>query len=562
MKNVQNSIQYLYEILKFERKEIVSIYIYSFFSGLLQLAIPLGIQSIISFVLGGSISTSIVILILLVISSVVVGGYMQVAQMKIIEKIQQQLFLRYSFEYAYKIPHLNLKSVDGHYLPKVTNQFLDSISLQKGISKILLDVPSAMLQVLFGLLLLSFYHPVFIGFGILLVVVVLLILRFTGQKGFETSMQESKYKYKTVAYLQDVARTVTSFKFSRNTSYHVERTDHYVTNYLKARTAHFKILLTQYWTLIIFKVVITAVMLIVGVVLLIDLKINIGQFIASEIIILTVISSVEKIISSLEKVYDVMTSLEKVNELLEKPNEATGDYKLDEKTKINISFDKVSFGYLNEQKVVKNLSFEINQGEVVSIMGRYSSGKTTLLKLLAGTHHVDEGTFTINGIPIVNYHTDSLRKYIGVLFQHYDIIHGSLLENILMDEDVSLLPEVTKISKVVGLDQFVSTHKDGYDMQLLQNGQHLSGKIVKKILLMRALIKKPKLLLLEEPWLGLDYEDIENIKKYLLNEMKGTTIVVVHNEPEFALVSNKVLMLEQGEITFNGLWSDFQSKSK
>jgi len=561
VKNVQNSIQYLYEILKFEKKEIVSIYIYSFFSGLLQLAIPLGIQSIISFVLGGAISTSLVILIVLVISSVVMGGYMQVAQMKIIEKIQQQLFLRYSFEYSYKIPHLNLKNVEGHYLPKVTNQFLDSISLQKGISKILLDVPSAMLQVLFGLLLLSFYHPVFIGFGILLVIVVLLILRFTGQRGFETSMQESKYKYKTVAYLQDVARTITSFKFSRNSSYHIERTDHYVTNYLKARTAHFKILLTQYWTLIIFKVVITALMLIVGVVLLIDLKINIGQFIASEIIILTVINSVEKIISSLEKVYDVMTSLEKVNELLEKPTEVTGDYRLEEKSKINISFNNVSFGYSEEQKVIKNVSFEINQGEVISIMGRYSSGKTTLLKLLAGTHLVDEGTFAINGIPLVNYHIESLREHIGVLFQHYDIIQGSLLENILMDEDVTLLPEVSKLSKIVGLDNFVSSHKDGYDMQLLQNGQHLSGKIVRKILLMRALIKKPKLLLLEEPWLGLDYEDIENIKKYLLNEMKGTTIVVVHNEPEFAAVSNKVFLLENGQITFNGLWSDFQTKS-
>ncbi|MFZ4058290.1 MAG: ABC transporter ATP-binding protein, partial [Ferruginibacter sp.] len=154
-----NALQRIFKVFKLDKSEISSIYFYAILSGLIQLSLPLGIQSIISFVLGGSISTSLVILIFLVVTGVFIAGLLQVNQMRLIEKVQQKIFVRYSFEFADRIPKLNLHEVDSYYLPELVNRFFDTISLQKGISKLLLDIPAASIQILFGLILLSFYHP-------------------------------------------------------------------------------------------------------------------------------------------------------------------------------------------------------------------------------------------------------------------------------------------------------------------------------------------------------------------------------------------------------------------
>ncbi len=140
----------------------------------------------------------------------------------------------------------------------------------------------------------------------------------------ETSLRESQYKYGVAGWLEELARVVRSFKFSKGTLLNMKQTDNLVTGYLDARTCHFRILIFQYWALISFKVVITAAMLIVGSYLLINQQLNLGQFIAAEIVILLVLNSVEKLIINLDKVYDVLTSVEKLSKVTDKPLDQDG----------------------------------------------------------------------------------------------------------------------------------------------------------------------------------------------------------------------------------------------
>jgi ABC-type bacteriocin/lantibiotic exporter with double-glycine peptidase domain len=537
------------EILRFEKNEITSIYFYSIFAGLVQLSLPLGIQSIISFVLGGAISTSLVLMVIIVILGVFINGLLQVNQMKIIEKIEQQLFVRYSFQYAHKIPNLNQKEINDYYLPELVNRFFDTISLQKGIAKILLDIPAATIQIVFGLILLSFYHPVFIFFGILLLSILYVILRTTGDKGLETSIEESNYKYKVAGYLQELARVITTFKFSRNNSLHISKTDKYVTGYLSARTSHFKILLFQYWTLVIFKVLIVSAMLIIGGYLLVNQQLNIGQFIAAEIVILMVLGSVEKLIVNLDKVYDVLTSIEKITKVIDKPNEKSGDVLLsDLDSPLHLKVIDLSFHYEEGKNVLQNVTFEILAGEKICIMGKDNSGKSTLLRLLTGTYPNYNGSILINGVPLSNYDTKSIRVNTGILVQMQDIFQGTLRENICVGDESITTFQLNELAEIVGLKKFVDDHKEGYDLELFPMGQHLSGRVIKMILLMRALIHKPKLLLLEEPWLGLEEEYANKIKEYLLSYSKNNVMVVVGNDEEFAAKCNKVIVLEKGTI--------------
>jgi len=537
------------EILKYEKSEISSIYFYAILSGLVQLSLPLGIQSIISFVLGGAISTSLVLLIIFVIAGVFIAGLLQVNQLKLIEKIQQQLFVRYSFQYAHTIPRFNLKEVDRYYLPELVNRFFDTVPLQKSISKLLLDVPAASIQIIFGLILLSFYHPVFIVFGVFLLAVLFLILRSTGNKGMQTSIQESDFKYKVLGYLEELARVVTTFKFTRNNALHIVKTDEYVTGYLQSRTAHFKILLFQYWTLIAFKIMITAAMLIVGAYLLVNQQLNIGQFIAAEIVILMIIGSIEKLILNLDKVYDVMTSVDKITKVTDTSVERNGGLMLtDTANGISVKAAGLSFGYGGDQKVLRDIHFNIQKAQKVSIEGAYSSGKSTLLRLLSGAYPDFAGSLLINDLPVQGYDLNSLRSQTGIMLNNQDLFQGTLYENICMGAQNVSFNELNRLADIIGLKYFIDSNKMGYALALQPTGQHLSGRIVKKILLMRALVHQPKLLLLEEPWLGLEEPFQLQIQDYLLHQLPATTVIVINSDERFGRACDQRIILTNGTI--------------
>ncbi len=546
----KNAIQRILEVLKFEKKEISAIYFYAVFSGLVQLSLPLGIQSIISFVMGGAISTSLVLLIILVVAGVFLGGLLQVNQMKIIEKIQQQLFVRYSFLYAYTIPKVNLKGIDSYYFPELVNRFFDTVSLQKGLSKLLLDIPAATIQILFGLILLSFYHPVFIFFSLILIVIVYGILRFSGNRGLETSIEESNYKYNVAGWLQEMARVVTSIKFGHNSFLHLYKTDREVTGYLDARTRHFRILLVQYWSLIAFKVIITAAMLIVGSFLLVNQQLNIGQFIAAEIVIITVMNSVEKLISNLDKVYDVLTSVEKLAKVTEKPLEANGNLPpLAESAKgMTLSLKDVGFAYDEENPVLQQVSFTANPGDKIAVTGKLGSGKSTLLRVLTGSYQPYKGSITIDGLPLGNYDLNTLRSQTGILLENQDIFEGTLLENITMGDPEIRLERILYLAEKVGLKDFLDNTSGGIEMPLHPTGKRLPRKIVQKVLLMRALIRKPRLLLLEEPWLVLEEQHAAKVKQLLLEEFRDTTLIIVTTDESFMTSCNQVIHLENGTI--------------
>ncbi|HLO82445.1 MAG TPA: ATP-binding cassette domain-containing protein [Chitinophagaceae bacterium] len=552
-----NPIGRILQVLKLEKKEITAIYFYAILNGIVQLSLPLGIQSIISFVLGGSISTSLVILIILVVLGVLFNGFLSVNQMRLNEKVQQKLFVRYSFEYANRIPKLDLQSVDSFYLPELVNRFFDTISLQKSISKLLLEIPTASIQILFGTILLSFYHPVFIVFSLVLISLVSVILYFTSPRGLSTSIEESNYKYKVAGWLEELARVVRSFKFSKGTLLNLKKTDELVGGYLNARTAHFKVLLFQYWTLIGFKMLITAAMLIVGSILLINQQLNLGQFIASEIVILLVLNSVEKLIVNLDKVYDVLTSVEKLSKVIDQPVDAEGKMQLMDRIEgVSVQVQGLSFKY-DKRPVLKNISFNVEPGQKVALIGEDGSGKSTLLRVLSGAYKNYEGGILLDNVPLKNYHSDSVRKNTGILLSQQDIFNGTILENITMGNNEISPNAIMLLSEKVGLKNFLEEQHEGFETVLDPVGKRLSRNIIQKILLLRALVNDPRLLLLEEPWSNLDESHRRSIQEYLFENNKDCTVVVATtSDDEFVSKCDKVLYLKDGQLVDAGSWDE------
>jgi len=548
--NISRSLYKLFRLLRLDGKEITALYLLSILSGLIQLSLPLGIQAIINFAIVATgrkqLPASMWVLILLVVLGVLFTGMLKVNQMKIVEKIQQKIFTRFSFEFSYRIPKLNVKSIDKYHLPELVNRFFDIPTLQKSMAKLLLDIPTAVIQLCFGLILLAFYNSVFIVFGIILLVVLYLILYISSPKGFEASLEESNYKYDIGGWVQEIARGIKTFKFFNSFNLHLEKTNQLLDGYLHARNRHFQILKLQYWSLVVFKILITASMLIVGGILLIRQEINIGQFIAAEIIILTIMNAVEKLIVSLETVYDLLTSVEKINKITEKPIDEEGSYEFVKKQGIEIEAKNLSFGF-TKNDILQNISFHIKPGQKVSITGDGDSGKTVLLRLLTGVFQDFEGDLSFDQIPINNYNLNSLRNHIGIYMQKQDIFSASLWENITLGNPNIKEQDVLDTFKIVGLESFYKGLNKGFDTHLEPTGKQLSSSNVQKLLIARSLLNQPALLLLDEPMKLIAADDKQYLQNYLFG-LKDVTIIFTTNDPSLISKSEMVIHLEKGLI--------------
>jgi ABC-type bacteriocin/lantibiotic exporter with double-glycine peptidase domain len=548
--NISRSLYKLFRLLRLDGKEITALYLLSILSGLIQLSLPLGIQAIINFAIVATgrkqLPASMWVLILLVVLGVLFTGMLKINQMKIVEKIQQKIFTRFSFEFSYRIPKLNVISIDQFHLPELVNRFFDIPTLQKSLAKLLLDIPTAVIQLCFGLILLAFYNSVFIVFGIILLVVLYLILYVSSPKGFEASLEESNYKYDLGGWVQEIARGIKTFKFFNSFNLHLEKTNHLLEGYLHARNRHFQILKLQYWSLVVFKILITASMLIVGGILLIRQEINIGQFIAAEIIILTIMNAVEKLIVSLETVYDLLTSVEKINKITEKPIDEEGSYEFVKKQGIEIEAKNLSFGF-EKTPILKNISFLIKPGQKVAITGDGDSGKTVLLRMLTGVFQDFEGDLSFDQVPINNYNLNTLRNNIGIYMQKQDIFSASLWENITLGNKEVKEQDVLDTFKIVGLDNFYKSLSKGFDTHLEPTGKQLSSSSVQKLLIARSLLNQPALLLLDEPMKLIAADDKQYLKNYLFG-LKDVTIIFTTNDPALIAKCDMVIHLDKGQI--------------
>jgi len=559
------SLRRFFEVIRLEKREVSAIYFFAILSGLIQLTLPLGIQAIINFAQAAAgqskLPASMWLLILLVVLGVLAAGIMQISQMRVVEKIQQRIFTRYAFEFSYKIPKLKTTVTDGYYMPELVNRFFDTVSLQKALAKLLVDIPLAVIQILFGLILLSFYNPVFIILGLLLLAVLYMVLVYTAKPGLEASLRESDYKYRVASWLEELARAFKSFKVAGNHNLHLKKTDQLLEGYLQARTEHFHVLKFQYWSLIFFKLLITGAMLVIGAVLLVEQELNLGQFIAAEIVILTVLAAVEKLILSLDKAYDLLTSLEKLTKVTDKETETGGTLSFDPSAQgVAIEANNLAFGFNEHKHILKDINFNIKSGQKVSIFGEAGSGKSVLLDLMTGSLDHQNGNLLVNGIPIKNYRVESYRQHIGVFYHEQDIFHGTLMENLTMGDKTITTNELLELADIVGLRSFITSLPNGFDTKLEPTGKGLSTIIAKKILLMRAFTSKPDLLLLDEPFELAGGEDCQKITNYLM-QLQNTTVVVVTANPDFIKQSDMLIVVKDGSISDAGIPSEVLKKS-
>ena len=558
-------IKRFFNLIKADRKDIGRIYIFAALSGLINLTLPLGIQAIITYLSGGMISTSWVLLVSLVIFGVLLAGVMQVMQLSLSETIQQKIFQRSAFEFAIRIPRINLEQVASKYAPELINRFFDTLALQKGLSKILLDIGTASLQIIFGLILLSFYHPFFILFGIVLVLVLYLVIRFTGPRGLKTSIQESSYKYKVAYWLEELARTMGTFKLAGNSELPERRVDGLITKYLEARKNHFNILVIQYLNIIGFKSLVAGGLLIIGSLLVLDNQINLGQFVAAEIVIILIINSVEKLIVTMEPVYDVLTALEKLASVtdleLERDNGAPFQ-RNPERAPMSLALRDLRHGINPLGKpIVDGVDLDVESGERVLIHGYSGSGRSKLLELIAGLYEDYEGAIIYDDQPASSLNLRSLRCHIGDSLNEEDIFEGTIEENILLGKNWLSREDMVWACERIGLYDYIKQLHQGFNTQLSPMGSGLPEHIVRKIKMVRSIVEKPPLVVWQETLHIFSKADRGVILNCMMSKKQPWTLIVSSGSKSLAMQCDKVVIMKEGKIIFTGPYSEMEKSN-
>ncbi|MEK6479142.1 ABC transporter transmembrane domain-containing protein [Catalinimonas sp. 4WD22] len=556
----KSALKSFLRLISSEKKSIWYIYLYAILGGLISLSLPLGIQSIINFINSGIVATSVIVLIIFVLLGLLVTGGIQVMQLSIVEHIQQRLFAKTAFNIADRIPKIKIEHILKFYPPELINRFFDILTVQKGISNILIDMTSAVIQIFFGLVLLSFYHPYFIFFGLILVFVLALIVYFSGGNGLNTSLKESKYKYKLAFWLEEVARTLITFKMSGNTNLAVEKTDLLVADYTKSRKKHFKILMIQYFSFVGFKTIITAALLILGTILVVNNEINIGQFVASEIVIILIMSAVEKVISKLDKVYDLLTSSVKLEQVTTLPMEHLTGFDFDssaEKKGVSISTKDLKYKYPGSNTYsLKGIDLDIAPSEKVSVSGFNNAGKTTLLHVLLGLLEDYEGGIFYDGLSLKDINKASLHNSISNNLYDDEVFHASILENITLGRQEISKDDLLWVLEFVGLSEFIGGLPDGLNTEIIAGSLRLPENITHKILLARSIVSHPRLLILSDKLLGNEKKEKNELLDRLLNNEQSWTVIILSNDPVVLKKCDNNFFLQKGHLVYQG---DYQS---
>ena len=223
-----------------------------------------------------------------------------------------------------------------------------------------------------------------------------------------------------------------------------------------------------------------------------------------------------------------------------------------------VEFRDVSFRYYKENKeaVLSHISFAVKSGQTLGIIGSTGSGKTTLVQMIPRLYDVDEGEVLVDGVNVKDYTLENLREGVGMVLQKNVLFSGSILENLMWGDENASIEEVRKAAAAAQADGFVSSFTGGYEMDLGQGGVNVSGGQKQRLCIARALLKKPKILILDDSTSAVDTATEAKIRESFAGELKNTTKIIIAQRISSVQEADEIMVLDDGKIVGFGKHED------
>ena len=386
----------------------------------------------------------------------------------------------------------------------------------------------------------------------------------TGSHGLSTSISESKYKYKVVHWLEEMARANTAFKFAGRSALPVERTDPLVSGYLKYRNAHFRVIKQQVVGLVAFRALVVGTLLILGIALVTGNQITLGQFVASEIVIVTVLAGVEKLVGSLETVYDVLTSVDKLGHVTDLPLEPSGGLVLPDRRRrgMEVTVQHLAHAYApGLPPALDGVHLTVRPGERLGITGYEGSGQTTLLRLLSGLLDGYHGGVAIDGVPLRDLDRGVYRGAVGQLLSASDLFDGTVEENVAVGRPGVTPHDVLAALREVGLAGWVQEQLLGLRTPITNGGRALPSHVVARLLVAQGIAGHPRMVLVDDYYQNVEPDCRQELVRCLTDRGKPWTLVIVSHDPAFLSACDRVVVLADGRISREGPFAALAQES-
>lgn len=545
--------QRLRRMLLLDRHDLMVLCAYTVLIGILMLAVPLAAQALVNTIAAGVMLQPLIVLTLVVLGALLFAGFLRLMKLSLLERMQQRIFARVSLQLADHLPRVQHDEMTSEFAPHLVNRFFDVITIQKTVAKILLEGPSAVLKVAIGLILMAFYSPYLLAFDVLLILFVIFVVWVLGLGGLRSSIEESIRKYRVADWLEELARCQRSFKMNSMPSFPLERIDALVMDYVKARRNHFRVIFRQAFGNYFFQAIASAGVLAIGGWLVINQQLTLGQLVAAEIIVLGVLEGLEKLIRMLESGYDLLTSLDKVGHVTDLPIESRDGRQLPINADgASVVCRKVRFSYDGQGEVLTGLDLTLQPGEHVSLVGESGVGKSTLAGLFCGLHTPSQGLVQINGIDVREVNLDSLRNTVGLVSDSNEIFAGTIEENILVGREYIPHHDLQWALEFTSLTEELTKFTHGLKTRLVSEGRNLSRGQLQRLLIARAIVARPTLLILDEGFIGIDENDKIRILEELYNKTYHWTIIDISHDPEVVMRAQVIHVLANGQIAESG----------
>jgi len=543
-------------MLVVDKRDLVVLTVYTLITGLVSLAVPLAAQSLVNTIAAGIFIQPLIVLSLLVLTGLLFSAFLRLLKFCLVENLQQRIFARITLLLSERIPAIKASALNTEYMPELINIFFDVMTIQKSWGKLLLEVPAALLQVAIGLILMAFYSPFLLAFDLIIILFVIFAVTILGIGGLNSSIHESALKYRVAEWLEDMGRCQTSLKTNGINAFLARRSDNLVLKYIKARREHFAVLFRQALGTYFFQAIASAGILAIGGWLVINRQLTLGQLVASELVVLNVLSALEKIIRNCDTFYDLLTGLDKVGHISDLPIERRGGVQLPESEGgLHIECINLHFSY-DSREILSQLNLSIAPGERASLVGASGAGKTTLASLICALQEADAGTVEVNGFDSRDLDVMSLRRDVGLVGDVNEIFEGTIEENVGLGRPGVFHQDIRWAIDVAQLSDDLIHLPNGINTMLVSGGRNLSRGQVQRLLIARAIAERPKLLILDEAFSGIDEKTKLKIIESIFSAENVWTVIDISHDAEVVVRSDKVYLLSNGYISESGSPAD------
>lgn len=523
-----------------ERGDIWVIMVYSAITGVLGLATPLAVETLVSTVAFGRVLQPVVIIALMLFAFLSFSAAIVGLQTYVVEIIQRRFFARVVGDLAYRLPRVEQEAIDGQDSRELVNRFFDVFSIQKIITSILLEGISVILFAAIGMIVLAFYHPWLLGYNIVLLMLLTFVIVVLGRGAVKTSLKESKIKYKTAAWLEQLAVCPIAFRSWGANEFALDRADHLTYEYLQARRSHFGILIRQIGFSLGVQAVASTVLLGIGGWLVISGQLTLGQLVAAELIVAVIVGAFAKLGKYMELYYDLMSSVDKLGVLFDLPMERQdGLLTIPSDTPAEVIISELDHPGWPGQPGLKNLSFTVRPGDRLMLYGSDASGSSQLIDMLFALRKPHAGHITINNIDPRDLRPDALRRT-AAMVRDIEIFPGTVAENVHLERPGISTSDVREALEATGLLEAISRLPDGLETDLTNNGYPLMPDQCRKLMIARAIVGHPTLLLVDKLVDGLSDQDMRRIVDLLTAPSQPWTLVMATGRIEIAEAGTQV----------------------